>query len=80
MASWNVSGDIDVSHASRPLIQPYLSKTGAFFFLAPEQELISPQFQRPPYQNRYKPWPIALYQAAMLNVIFGIYCGVCVAC
>lgn len=32
-------------------------------------------YQRPPFQDRYKNWPMPLYQAALLNILLGIYCG-----
>lgn len=37
---------------------------------------LSVKYQKPAYTERYKPWPIALYQATLLNIIFGLYCGV----
>ncbi len=34
------------------------------------------QYQKAIWGDRYRPWSLALYQAAALQLIFGLYCGV----
>jgi hypothetical protein len=40
-----------------------------------EESCLHVKYQKPSYADRYKPWPMPFYQAALLNIIFAFYFG-----